>query len=78
MKPAEALEQPLLHLGQMLRGRQVTSSQLVEESLRRLEKTGRALNAVAAVLPERARAEAAAADRELAAGRWRGPLHGVP
>lgn len=78
MTPGEALEQPLIHLGQMLRGRQVTATALAEEALRRLDKRGRALNAVAALMPDRARAEAAQADRELAAGKWRGPLHGVP
>jgi aspartyl-tRNA(Asn)/glutamyl-tRNA(Gln) amidotransferase subunit A len=74
----EALELPLVKLGQALLNKQVTSRALVEESLRRLEEVGRPLNAVAALLPERARVEAARADKELAAGKWRGPLHGVP
>ncbi|HXN56154.1 MAG TPA: amidase [Myxococcales bacterium] len=78
MTAGEALEQPLIHLGQMLQRRQVTATALAEEALRRLDKRGRALNAVAALMPDRARAEAAQADRELAAGKWKGPLHGVP
>ena len=78
MTPGEALELPLVKLGQLLRSRQVTAAALAEESLSRLERVGRPLNAVAALLPERARMAAAAADRELHAGRWRGPLHGVP
>src|SRR5438105_10626009 len=78
MTPGEALELPLVKLGQLLRSRQVTAAALAEESLSRLERVGRPLNAVAALLPERARMAAAAADRELHAGKWRGPLHGVP
>ena len=77
MKAAEALELPLVRLGVALKSRQVTSRALVEEALQRLEKIA-PLNAVAALMPERAFAEAAQADRELAAGKWRGPLHGVP
>jgi aspartyl-tRNA(Asn)/glutamyl-tRNA(Gln) amidotransferase subunit A len=73
-----ALELPLVRLGQMLRTRQVTAMALAEQALRRLEERGRPLNAVAALMPERARQEAARADEEIAADRWRGPLHGVP
>ena len=78
MTPGAALQLPLLQLGQAIRARQVTAARLAEEALRRLDGKGRALNAVAALMPERARAEAAEADREIAGGRWRGPLHGVP
>ncbi len=78
MKAGDALELPLVRLGQVLRSRQVTARALADEALRRLEEIGRPLNAVAALMPERAREEAALADRELAAGKWRGPLHGVP
>jgi len=78
MNAGEALELPLVRLGMALKSHQVTSRALVDESLRRLEEIGRPLNAVAALMPERARAEAARADKELAAGKWRGPLHGVP
>src|SRR5438045_9162755 len=65
-------------MGQIIRSRQVTALALAEEALRRLEERGRPLNAVAALMPERARAEAARADKELNAGKWKGPLHGVP
>ncbi|MFN2546830.1 MAG: amidase [Myxococcales bacterium] len=78
MNAGEALELPLVRLGLALKSRQITSRALVDESLRRLEEIGRPLNAVASLMPERAREEAARADKELAAGKWRGPLHGVP
>src|SRR5262249_45835385 len=78
MNAGEALELPLVRLGLALKSRRITSRALVDESLRRLAEIGRPLNALAALMPERAREEAARADRELAAGKWRGPLHGVP
>lgn len=78
MNAAQALELPLVRLGMALKSRQITSRALVDEALRRLEDVARPLNAVASLLPERAREEAARADKELQAGKWRGPLHGVP
>jgi amidase len=61
------------------RGR-VTSLQLVDaylERIRKLDRTGPALHSVLAINPD-ARAQARALDRERAAGRVRGPLHGIP
>jgi aspartyl-tRNA(Asn)/glutamyl-tRNA(Gln) amidotransferase subunit A len=77
MNAGDALELPLVRLGSVLRSRQVTSRALTDEALRRLAQIA-PLNAVAALMPERAREEAERADKELAAGKWRGPLHGVP
>lgn len=65
-------------LGAWLRGGQTTAVELANVSLERLETVGRALNAVVTVTPERALAEAAEADAELARGQDRGPLHGIP
>jgi aspartyl-tRNA(Asn)/glutamyl-tRNA(Gln) amidotransferase subunit A len=56
----------------------VSSLELTELYLDRLEKYGPVYNAVVTIVHERARAEARRADRERAAGRVRGPLHGVP
>ena len=78
MKAAQALELPLPALGRALRAREVTAVALMEESLHRLETRGRTLNAVAALLPARARQAAVQADHELASGHDRGPLHGIP
>ncbi|PFG17671.1 amidase [Propionicimonas paludicola] len=55
---------------------QVTSAELVEESLAQIQRLDHQLNAFVAVLDERARAEAAQRDATPAAQR--GPLHGVP
>src|SRR5207249_1475573 len=43
-----------------------------------LERLGTTFGAVVTVTRGRALAEAAAADRDIARGRWRGPLHGIP
>ncbi|MBV8491769.1 MAG: amidase, partial [Candidatus Eremiobacteraeota bacterium] len=55
-----------------------SSLELTNLYLARLEKYGNVYGAVVTVMHERARKEAKAADKELAAGRPRGPLHGVP
>jgi Asp-tRNA(Asn)/Glu-tRNA(Gln) amidotransferase A subunit family amidase len=65
-------------LGAMLRQGKVTSVQLAEESLARLESLGPKLGALVTLMRESALAEARARDAEAKAGRWRGPLHGIP
>ncbi|HKC50224.1 MAG TPA: amidase [Myxococcota bacterium] len=62
----------------MLRRRELSSRELLDVLLARVAKHGKALNAVVALDEERARSDAAAADEELASGRARGPLHGLP
>jgi aspartyl-tRNA(Asn)/glutamyl-tRNA(Gln) amidotransferase subunit A len=54
------------------------SAKLVEEALGRIEALDERLGAFVTVLADEARAEAVARDAEAAAGRLRGPLHGVP
>src|SRR5215469_6847543 len=65
-------------LGQAIQKRKVSSRELTELYLARLEKYGHVYGAVVTILHDRARREARAADKELAAGNSRGPLHGVP
>ncbi|MDO9695142.1 MAG: amidase [Candidatus Latescibacteria bacterium] len=65
-------------LSALLRSRRVTSLELTEMFLGRLERYGPELACVVATTPQLAREQARRADREIAAGRWRGPLHGVP
>jgi aspartyl-tRNA(Asn)/glutamyl-tRNA(Gln) amidotransferase subunit A len=64
--------------GRKLRAGEMTAQELTEECLHRIEIDNPRLNAFIRVMAEEARAQAAAADRELAAGIDRGPLHGVP
>jgi aspartyl-tRNA(Asn)/glutamyl-tRNA(Gln) amidotransferase subunit A len=65
-------------LGALLRARKVSAHELAELFLERLERFGPRYNCLVSVTPERALEEAARADRELAAGKVRGPLHGIP
>ena len=68
----------VVSLQKLLASRRVSSVELTDLYLRRLERYGPAYNAVVTIMPERARGEARRADRERAAGRLRGPLHGIP
>ena len=65
-------------LGRRLRTRKVSATELATHFLDRLESLGPTFGAVVTVTRGRALSEAAAADREIARGRWRGPLHGIP
>lgn len=65
-------------LASLLRSRRVTSKRLVELSIRRLKQYDPLLHAVVTLTEDRALERAAEADRELDAGVWKGPLHGVP
>jgi aspartyl-tRNA(Asn)/glutamyl-tRNA(Gln) amidotransferase subunit A len=58
--------------------REVSPVELTEAYLARIAALEPALNAYVTVVPSRARADAVEAEREITAGRWRGPLHGMP
>lgn len=64
--------------GRRLRAREITSEQVTDECLRNIESGNQALNAFILVTADEARRQAREADREIAAGHDRGPLHGVP
>jgi aspartyl-tRNA(Asn)/glutamyl-tRNA(Gln) amidotransferase subunit A len=68
----------ILEFGAKLRARAITSEEIVDACLARIEAGNPATNAFILVMAEEARRQAREADRELAAGRDRGPLHGVP
>lgn len=69
---------PATHLATLIRTRQATSLEITRMYLDRLSRHNGALNCVVTITDTRALAEAAVADADLAAGRVRGPLHGVP
>ena len=65
-------------LAQRIARRQLSSVEVVDAHLARIDEVNPALNAVVRVLADEARAGAALADKKLAAGEAVGPLHGVP
>jgi aspartyl-tRNA(Asn)/glutamyl-tRNA(Gln) amidotransferase subunit A len=68
----------ILELGRLLRQKKTSATELATYFLDRLERIGPRFNAVVTVTRERALTEAAQADSEVRAGKWRGPLHGIP
>ena len=69
---------PVTELGALLRTGQVSSLELTRLYLARLKKYNPLLNCVVTLTEEVAIEQAKRADQEIAAGRYRGPLHGVP
>ena len=65
-------------IAEEIRSRRISPVSLVESCLARIEALEPRLNAFITVTAERAREEARDAEREIAAGRYRGALHGVP
>ena len=68
----------IAEFGRRWRAREVTAEQVTDECLQRIDADNPRLNAFITVTADEARRQAREADRELAAGRDRGPLHGVP
>ncbi len=69
---------PVTHLAQLIRTRQVTSVELTEMYLERLKRYDPHLECVVTLTEDLALRQARRADEELAAGHYRGPLHGIP
>lgn len=69
---------PLRHLSELVRTKQVTATELTQMYLARLHRQQPSLNHVVTFLDEYGLAEAARADKEITAGRYKGPLHGIP
>ncbi|MBT4303063.1 MAG: indole acetimide hydrolase, partial [Actinobacteria bacterium] len=65
-------------LADLISSKQVSSREVIDAHLERIEEVNGHLNAVTITLTERAQAEADAADAAIAAGEDLGPLHGVP
>ena len=74
----ELLEQSILQIAAMLRTGQLTSEQLTRLSIARARALQPVINAFIAIHEEKALQTARARDLELAEGRDRGPLHGIP
>lgn len=87
-QPVQALKRPLVEsdlewlsvadLAAFLKGRLISSEALTRLALARLGRFDARLHCVVTRLDERALASARKADEEIRAGKWRGPLHGIP
>ena len=69
---------PVTELGNLIRIGAISSEELTSLYLDRLKRYDPELHCVITLTEERAVAQARRADRDLARGTWKGPLHGVP
>jgi Asp-tRNA(Asn)/Glu-tRNA(Gln) amidotransferase A subunit family amidase len=69
---------PVWQLAEWIKSRQLTSLRLTEIYLTRLETLDAKLRSVITLTRDHALKQARAADAEIAAGNYRGPLHGIP
>ena len=68
----------LTEAADQIRQRKLSPVELTQECLARIERLNPVLNAFIAVTTDQALEQARQAERETAAGKWRGPLHGIP
>ena len=69
---------PAHRLSALIKERKITSTRLTEIYLGRLKRLNPILLCAVTIMEEQAKAEAAKADAEIKAGKYRGPLHGLP
>lgn len=74
----DVLYLPVSELAPRIRSRQISPVDLAESYLARSERLGPQLNAYVTITRNLALSQARAAEKEIAAGRYRGPLHGIP
>jgi aspartyl-tRNA(Asn)/glutamyl-tRNA(Gln) amidotransferase subunit A len=65
-------------LHERIRTQTLSPLEVVNTCLKRIEQINPELNAIVTVLADEAREQAKMAESEIKAGRWRGPLHGIP
>jgi aspartyl-tRNA(Asn)/glutamyl-tRNA(Gln) amidotransferase subunit A len=78
MLSEDVLFLPVTELAKRVRLRQLSPVELTESYLERSRTIGPRLNAYATLTPDLALKQARAAEKEIAAGKYRGPLHGIP
>jgi len=69
---------PVTKLAELVRSKQVRSVELTEMYISRIKRHNPKLLCVVTLTEELAMRQARAADQEIAAGHYRGPLHGIP
>lgn len=75
---ATFLTSTIREVSERIRRREISPTELLEAQLARIEVLDRRLQSFVLVSADAARGQAAAAEQEIAAGRYRGPLHGIP
>lgn len=78
MLSEDILFSPVRELSRLVKSKKITSTELTKAYLDRLEKYGAKLGAVATITADLALQQAAQADGEIRAGKYRGLLHGIP
>jgi Asp-tRNA(Asn)/Glu-tRNA(Gln) amidotransferase A subunit family amidase len=78
MLSPDVLFLPVSELARRIRSRQLSPVELTQSYLQRSRELGPKLNAYANLTPDLALKQAHAAEKEIAAGKYRGPLHGIP
>jgi amidase len=68
----------LTEVSALIKARQISPVELTDAMLGRIEAIDPKLHSYATVTPDLARRQAKEAEAEIATGRWRGPLHGIP
>ncbi|BCH29885.1 amidase [Mesorhizobium sp. L-8-10] len=71
-------EMTIAQLSFNLKSKEISPRDVLQSFMSRAKKYDRVLNVYAELLEESAVGEALQAEREITAGQWRGPLHGVP
>ena len=66
------------NLAKLIKTQKVSPVDLVDACLKRIEDLNPKLNAFITILEDQAREQARSAEAQIKAGKWRGPLHGVP
>ena len=69
---------PVHHLSRWIETRKLTSTRLTNIYLKRIEQLNPKINCIITLTRDHALAQAKQADAEIAAGHYRGPLHGIP
>ncbi len=76
--PVRQQQQSIEEIAPLIQKREISPLELTRQALNRIGERDSDLNAFQLVLAERALAAAKQAEQEIAAGNYRGPLHGVP
>ncbi len=77
-QPSNPFDMEIAQAARLIRSGDLSPGELVRSYLEQIERINPRLNAYITVMQERARDRARYLEAELANGKWRGPLHGIP